>query len=452
MDFTSYFKGKKITLMGLGLLGRGVGDAEFLASAGADLIVTDLKTEEQLQDSLLRLKPFSNIKFTLGEHKLEDFEDRDMILVAAGVPMDSPYLVHAREQGIELAQSAALFMKLSKIPMIGVTGTRGKSTVTAMIHHILETVSGEKVIKGGNVRGVSNLQLLKEVKEDSLSVFELDSWQLQGFGWAGISPQVAVFTTFMEDHANYYKGDMAAYFADKANIFINQEESGVLVTTPEVFERAKEFAKGQNITLGQEVVLVDSSIIPEDAILAQPGEHNRLNAALAVAACRATGLNDEEIFEALASFPGVEGRLELIATYNGVKIYNDNNATTPEATVAGLEAVGVDRNVVLIVGGSDKNIEVGGLPDAISRHCAHVVLYSGTGTEKLKAYLPAEVTHEEHDSIEEVVKSALATAVPGNVILFSPGFASFGYEFKNEYDRNDKFVAAVRSLTESEDV
>lgn len=444
MDFSTYFKNKKITVMGLGLLGRGVGDAAFLAECGADLIVTDLKTEEQLSESLDKLKGFSNIKYTLGEHKTDDFEGRDMILVAAGVPSDSPYLAHASEAGVRLVQSAALFAELSKVPMIGITGTRGKSTVTAMIHHILETVTGEQIIKGGNVRGVSNLQLFKEVKEDSLAVFELDSWQLQGFGWSRISPRVAVFTSFMDDHANYYKGDTSAYFADKANIFLYQEESDVLVTTPEVFEQIKTFATGKKITLGQEVVLVDSSVIPEDAILTMPGEHNRLNASLAIAACRSLGLTDDEIFDATASFPGVEGRLQLIATTeSGVKIYNDNNATTSQATAAGLEAVGGDNDVVLIVGGSDKNVEVGKLPEAIRNHCAHVILYSGTGTEKLKAVLPPEVTFEEHDTIDEVVKAAIATAIPGNVILFSPGFASFGEEFKNEYDRNDKFVAAV---------
>jgi len=440
--------------MGLGLLGRGVGDAAFLAEAGADVTVTDLKTAEALADSVERLRDFSNITFVLGEHRMEDFENRDLILVAAGVPSDSPYLAHASEAGIRLAQSAALFAELSKIPIIGITGTRGKSTVTAMIHHILETATGEKVIKGGNVRGVSNLQLLNEVEEDSVAVLELDSWQLQGFGWAGISPQVAVFTNFMDDHLNYYQGNRQAYFSDKANIFINQEDSGVFVTTPEVFEQAKEFAAGRNITLGQEVVLVDSSIIPEDAILPMPGEHNRLNAALAVMACRAIGLSEEEVFNALASFPGLEGRLQLIANRDGVKIYNDNNSTTPQATVAGLKALSTDQqelssnNVVLIVGGSDKNLDLGELPEAISEYCAHVILYSGTGTEKLKEVLPENVTSEEYDSLEEVVEAAMAAATIDNVVLFSPGFASFGKEFKNEYDRNDQFVALVKKYVD----
>ncbi len=473
MDFSAYFKGKKITVMGLGLLGRGVGDAAFLAECGADLIVTDLKTEEQLNESLVKLKDFPNIEFTLGEHKMEDFEGRDMILVAAGVPMDSPYLTHAREKGIELAQSAALFAKLSKIPMIGITGTRGKSTTTAMIAHIIETATGESVIKGlnhsggmvgrttssgvvlgGNVRGVSNLQLLKEIKEDSLAVFELDSWQLQGFGWAEISPAVAVFTTFMDDHLNYYKGDTNAYFADKANIFLNQEESGTLVTTPEVFERIKEFARTQNVTLGQEVVLVDTSLIPDDARLSMPGEHNRLNAALAVAACRAIGLSDEEIFDALPSFPGVEGRLQLIVTTDtGVKIYNDNNATTPQATIAGLEAVGnpnsdgrVNKNVILIAGGADKNIDVAPLALAIGKYCKNAILLAGSGTDKLAPLLHGgPVGTSIFTDLDAAFAEAMRLATAGDIILFSPAFASFGM-FTNEYERNDRFLELVKEL------
>ena len=446
MDFAEYFQGKKITVMGLGLLGRGVGDAAFLAECGAELIVTDLKSEIFLADSLAKLEHHKNITFVLGEHRKEDFEGRDMILVAAGVPMDSEYLEHARSAGVRLVQSAALFAEISKIPIIGITGTRGKSTVTAMVHHVLSVVTGEHIIKGGNIRGVSNLQLLKEVKEDSVAVLELDSWQLQGFGWAGISPHIAVFTNFMKDHMNYYHNDMNAYFADKANIFRFQEESGVLVTTPEVFEQAKALP---GITLGQEVVLVDSSLIPEDANLAMPGEHNRLNAALATATLRAVGLTDEEIFEGLATFSGIEGRLQFLEVIDGVKIYNDNNSTTPTATIEGLKAIGKEKDVVLIVGGTDKGIESEKLSKAIEQYCAHVILYSGTGTEELKKTLPPEVSVEEHDTLSACVEAAMATSVSGNVILFSPGYASFGKEFKNEYQRNDSFIQLISQYVTS---
>lgn len=446
MNFKDYFKDKKVTVMGLGLLGRGIGDAEYIAAAGAkEVIVTDLKSEEQLKESVEKLKDYKNITFVLGQHRIEDFENRDLILVAAGVPTSSEFLRHASEAGVPQKQSAALFAELSQVPVIGVTGTRGKSTVTHMIHHVISELTGEPVLLGGNVRGVSNLQLLNEVKEDSLCVMELDSWQLQGWGWSKMSPQVAVFTNFMEDHLNYYQAGgkgkneaMDLYFADKANIFRYQEESGVLVTTPEVFERAK---KLEGVTLGQEVVLVDGSAIPEDALLAMPGEHNRLNAALAYEALKALGLEDEEIFSGLASFPGVPGRLEYLGERDDVKIYNDNNATTPQATVVGLRAVGNadEKNVILIAGGAFKEVGPQVLIDEIPKYCKKVILLAGSGTDMMKDKVEAEVV----ESVEEAVKAGLACGQPGDIILFSPGFASFGM-FKNEYERNDAFVAAVR--------
>lgn len=432
--------------MGLGVLGRGVGDAAYIAEAGAaEVVVTDLKSEVELASSVEQLRAYENVRFVLGEHRQEDFENRDLILVAAGVPLSSPYLGYARSAGVRLAQSAALFAELSRIPMIGVTGTRGKSTVTHMIHHVLTQLTGEAVILGGNVRGVSNLQLLKQVRQDSLAVFELDSWQLQGFGWAEMSPQVAVFTNFMNDHMNYYHGDMDAYFADKANIFRYQEEGGVFVTTPDVFLRAQEFARTSGITIGQEVVLADASVLPEDMLLSTPGEHNRLNAALAFESLKALDLPDEEIFEALTTFPGVPGRLEYVgATENGVRIYNDNNATTPAATIVGLEAVSQGKNVVLIAGGSYKEVDPSPLLPALEEKVKRLVLLPGTGTDKLRALLegntPIDWTIEE--TMEGAVAAAVAAAAAGDVILFSPAFASFGL-FKNEYERNDVFLGVL---------
>lgn len=451
MNFKEHFYGKKITVMGLGLLGRGVGDAVFLAEAGADVIVTDLKSEEELSESVSKLKEYPNVRFTLGEHRLEDFENRDYILVAAGVPMDSEYLRHAGEAGVPLKQSAAWFVEISKVPIIGVTGTRGKSTVTHMIHHVLTEVTGEKILLGGNVRGLSNLQLFNEVKEDSLCVMELDSWQLQGFGWAKISPQVGVFTNFMEDHLNYYEAGgrsreeaMNLYFADKANIFKYQDEGSVFVTTPEVFEQAKHLPR---VTLGQEVVLVDESVIPEDALLAMPGEHNRLNAAIAYEALKAVSLDNESIFAGLASFGGVPGRLEYLGEHNGVKIYNDNNSTIPEATIKGLQAVGNidDKNVILIAGGAYKNIDPTPLAEETKKYCKKIILLQGTGTDILKEMVDAEVV----GSMEEAVDAGLAVGESGDVLLFSPGFASFGM-FKNEYQRNDEFVRCINK-TETEE-
>lgn len=443
-----YFKDKRVTVMGLGLLGRGIGDARFIAEAGAKaVVVTDLKTAEDLASSVAELADYSNVTFVLGEHKEENFTNTDLVLVAAGVPMDSVYLEVARKAGVPLMQSAALFAKISNIPIIGITGTRGKSTVTHMIHHVLSVATGEEILLGGNVRGVSNLQLLSKVAEDSLCVMELDSWQLQGFGWAGISPHVAVFTNFMEDHLNYYERGgktkaeaMALYFKDKAQIFLHQEESGVFVTTPEVFEMTKTYLPKE--TLGQEIILADASVLPEDMLLSMPGEHNRLNAALACEALLAMGLTEEEIFSGLASFSGVEGRLQLIGSQAGVRVYNDNNATTPQATTVALEALrGEDKNIVLIAGGADKNIDTSKLADAIAATCKLVLLTPGSGTDRLLLELTARGFQDVVvvENLAQATEEAKLAAVAPDIILFSPAFASFA-QYKNEYERNDEFM------------
>lgn len=461
---TDYFKGKKVTLMGLGLLGRGIGDAAYLAEAGVEkLVVTDMKTAEQLESSVAQLQQYPNIHFVLGEHKEEDFKEVDLVVVAAGVPTDSPYLAIARAHNVRLVQSAALFAEISRVPIIGITGTRGKSTTTHIIHHVLSVTTGELVLLGGNVRGVSNLQLLKEATEDSLCVMELDSWQLQGFGWAGISPQVAVFTNFMSDHLNYYtRGGVSEeealrqYFTDKAQIFLHQEGSGVFITTPEVFALTKKYIPKETIT--GEVILTDTSVLPDDMLLSMPGEHNRLNAALAYQALKALGLNDEEIFAGLASFPGVEGRLQYLGLINGAKVYNDNNATTAEATVVGLRAVGHPdaRRVVLICGGDDKNLDMDSLVAEIPKWCKAVVLFSERGTDRIRdavmAHRAVGVAVYEEEGLLATVQRAAAIVEPGDTLLYSPAFSSFGKYFKNEYDRSDQFATLIATMQEDNEV
>ena len=151
-------------------------------------------------------------------------------------------------------------------------------------------------------------------------------------------------------------------------------------------------------------------------------------------------LSDEEIFSGLATFPGVPGRLQGMGDHDGVKIYNDNNATTPQATLAGLRALGTpeQKNIILIVGGAFKNIDPTPLVNEIPQYCKHVILLPGTGSDLIKNDLDAMPV----DTVEEAVDAAFAAAQPGDTILFSPGFASFGL-FKNEYERNDAFVASV---------
>ncbi len=455
MDLSNYFKGKRVTVMRIGLLGRGIGDAAYLAESGAQVLVVDAANQEVMQPAVDALAHYTNVAFKFGPYDFADFKDADMVLVGAGAPIDEPVLVACRDARVRLVQSAALFAELSGIPIIGVTGTRGKSTVTHMIHHVLSYITAEPILLGGNIRGVSNLQLLQSVTPESLCVMELDSWQLQGFGWSEISPAVAVFTTFMEDHLNYYeRGDktrdeaMAAYFTDKAQIFLHQEESGVFITTPAVFEWVKKVLPKE--TLGQEIILADMSVLPEDMLLAMPGEHNRLNAALAYEALKATGLTDEEIFDGLATFPGVEGRLQLVTTVNNVRIYNDNNATTPQATTVALESLDQgNKNIILIAGGADKNIDVTKLAYAITEHCKNVFLIPGSGTDNLLGYLDGgDLGVSIMGDLKLAFAEATRIATAGDIILFSPAFASFA-QYKNEYERNDEFIGLVDDLTDN---
>lgn len=431
--YVSFFKGKRVTLMGLGLLGRGIGDARFLAPLVAELIVTDLKTESELASSLQELKEFSNITFHLGGHRLEDFKGRDMIIKAAGVPLDSPYVAEARKNGVPVYMSTALFAKFATeagATTVGVTGTRGKSTVSHLIYHALKE-AGRPTYLGGNIRGLSTLEMLSDVEKGDCVVLELDSWQLQGFGDLHISPHLAVFTNLLEDHLNYYKNNPEQYFWDKANIFTYQKAGDQLAVGAQVL--------GQIQKANPPIAPVVAPPLPEDWHMQLLGEHNKENASLAALALRMLGLNEGQIKSGLESFEPVEGRLQLVREVNGVKIYNDNNATTPDATVAALKSF--DRPVILIAGGADKGLDASTLVEEMKR-CKKVLLLEGTGTDKIKTELPDTMIYH---SVAEALGAAYAAAEEGDIILFSPGFASFGL-FTNEYERNDRFLAALTQL------
>src|SRR3989344_3281169 len=308
MDASAHFRDKKITVMGLGLLG-GVGDITYLAESGADIIATDLKSEEELRTSLDVLKKFPNIRYTLGRHDLADFRNRDLIIKAPSTPLDSPHIAEARKNGVPVTMWAALFATFAReagTTIVGITGTRGKTTVTAMVTSILRAA-------GGNVQGTSLLPQLTNVSKETIVVLELDSWKLQGFGEAKMSPDIAVFTILYQDHLNYYKNDLDAYLADKANIFLYQKPEDTLILgkqcAPTVIEKYGE-------KIESKIVIADELNLPGTWILSIPGLHIRYNAALALAVARALDTPDDISRRALESFAGVSGRLELIAEKN----------------------------------------------------------------------------------------------------------------------------------------
>jgi len=442
---TDLLKGKKITVMGLGLLGRGVGDIKFLSKYVEEIIVTDLKTKKDLRESLEKLKGLKNIKYSLGGHNLKDFENRDFILKGAGVPLNSTYISHAQKNKIPVYMSTALFAKFCPAKIIGITGTRGKTTVTQMVFEILKDhYKRGTVFLGGNIQGMSTLSLLPKIKEKDIVVLELDSWQLQGFGDLKISPQTAVFTTFMSDHLNYYQGDLLRYFQDKELIYKNQGSKDIFFAGEQLCQLPLLFRK----RLPKQTKFISENSLPKKVKLKVPGGHNRYNAALAFAVGKTQKISEKNIITSLEKFKGVEGRLQKIMSIKGVDIFNDTTATTPEALNTAIEALSSSkREIILLMGGADKGIDLSILKKPLNDFCSKVYLLNGSGTERLlkEGIIKEEKIAGVFNSLEKAVKSVFSDIKKGDIFLFSPGFASFGM-FKNEYDRGDQFNSVVKSL------
>ena len=429
--------------MGLGLLGRGIGVAKFLAKYGANLLITDLKTEQQLASSLRQLKKIKNLKYILGQHRIEDFQQADMLIKAANVPFDSIYLEEARKNNIPIEMDASMFAKFTNAKIIGITGTRGKSTVTQMIYHGLKKYyKNGNVFLGGNIRGLATLPLLEKIKDDDIIVLELDSWQLQGFGESKISPHISVFTTFMNDHMNYYKNDMQRYFDDKAEIFKHQTEKDFLIISEQAMVQIKKRFSYNKIK-GKVTVVNEDAIRNLKTKLI--GEHNKTNIALAVEVLKLMKLNQKQIKQAIVTYPGEPGRLQMILKKNGITYYNDSNATTPDACIAALNSLNENKkNIILICGGANKELNFNDMLEVIVNTTKNVVFIKGTATDKILSILPKNFPeYVVVDSMRLAVKEAKKIAKKEDIVLLSPGAASFGV-FKNEYDRSDQFVKFVK--------
>lgn len=450
-DYRDFFKNKKITIMGLGLLGGALNDAIFLAKCGVKLTITDLKTKKELEFSLKKLKKYSRIKYVLGQHDIEDFKKADLILQPGNVPTNSLYLIEARKNNIPIHESESLFMQYANgITTIGITGTRGKTTTTYLIYEIIKSwleteKSSRNVFLAGNVKGNSTLALLGKIRGGDIVVMEMDSWCLNGLSNIKKSPNISVFTNFMPDHLNFYfkgscteKEALERYFNDKSQIYFNQKKNDYLICGENISRKIGNILATKIIT--------KKSDVPKDWKTKIKGDHNLENIACAIAVARVLRVDEKIIKKAVENFNGVEGRLQFVRGYKGVRIYNDTTSTTPDATIVALKSLGniKKNNVVLIMGGADKNLDMTELVKEIPKYCRSLVLLSGTGTNKVES-LKSKVKSYETDNLKEAVLMAINDCQKGDILLFSPAFASFGM-FKNEFDRGDKFINIINSL------
>ena len=463
-----WFKGKRVTVFGVGLNRGSLATIQFLVDAGArEVIATDIKTKEELAPTIAELSKYKNITYILGQHRTEDFTHVDMVVKNPIIPWTNEYIKLALAHKIPVEMDASLFIQLTKRPMIGVTGTKGKTTTASLIAHILKQ-SGQSTVRAG-ISQIGFLDALAEVGSDSTIVAELSSWRLSSFTTHKYSPHIAVATNIYPDHLNYYK-KMAAYVADKEVIFRFQKKDDVLILNWDN-EGTRAFAlkapghviwfSEQSLVEGEGVYIQSGSVwertsAGERELFPWPtvgllGEHNRSNILAAIATVRTQGVAEKTILTALASFQGVPHRLELIGEHEGVRFFNDTAATMPEAAIAGIRAF--NAPVVLIAGGADKEFDYTELARVFVTEPKSVILLQGTATKKLLPLMEKEAAMQGKSgvvfpvvaSMEDALRVATDEAQPGDVVLLSPGVASFGL-FQNEFDRGNQFRTGVEHL------
>lgn len=437
---TKLFTGKKVLIFGLGVNQGGIGSAKFFAQNKAIVRVTDLKTQELLQTSIDQLKEFPETEYTLGEHRYEDIDWADLIIKNPGVKPENKYIEYAKKQGKQVEMDMGIFLQfIEKSKIIGVTGTKGKSTTTALIGEILKTAN-KKVVMAGNI-GISILDSLKEVTDDSLILLELSSFQLESFDQHQISPHITVITNIFPDHLNYYN-TMDQYIKAKKIIAKYQNINDfLLIKKDDKTTDTNQFLEGINST----VIKFEKSQLPANFSPKLSGEHNLANFAAALAVVGTLGIEQNTAIHAMENFTGVEFRLQLIKEWNGLKIYNDTTATNPGATI---QALNTFPGAILIAGGMNKNMPYEDLAKIIQQKAKAVFFLEGDATNLLLALRESKgsnLVHGIYRDLEKLLQDVKNYAKQGDIILFSPGATSFNL-FQNEFDRGRKFNQAVEKI------
>ena len=461
---TESFKGKKITVMGLGLFGGGVGAVKYLVSQGAEVTVTDLKSAEELSASLKRLDDLP-VKFKLGKHDEEDFVNVDMLVVSPAVPDDSKFLEIAFKNSIRIDSELSIFFRLCPAPIIGITGSNGKSTTTSLLGEMLKE-SGIKTWVGGNI-GISLLENLKEIKPDDVVVLEISSFQLEYLARIEASPHISIVTNIAPNHLDRHK-TMENYIGiKKAIIHYQQEDDYAIMNYDDPilkkwetkghrlwFSTTKELKHGAFLKNNEIIINHNSkrTVIPCSTQIKIKGLHNWQNIMAASYAAVLMHADVVSIKNAITGFAGLEHRLEYAQSINEVQYYNDSKATTPEAAIAGIKAF--DSPTILIAGGYDKQVSLHQFAQECVRNTKCVILIGDTAKtiqeliqdikdEKIKpeVYMAA--------SLDESIKKASEVAEPGDIVLLSPACASFGM-FTNYEERGKKFKEFVSQLNMKE--
>lgn len=437
------FNKKKVLVVGLGLLGGGEGLVKFFVDLGAQVRVTDKKSEKLLSKTLESLKGLP-IEYTLGTHRLEDFFWADYIFKGPSVPWQLPEIKAAKKRGIPIEMELSFFSSFCPGKIIGITGTRGKSTTTNLIYQILKD-QNLSVWLGGRLPNISTINFLKFIKLSEFVVLELSSWDLSGFHHKKISPHIAVFTSFYPDHLNYYQ-NLNDYFYDKTAIFLYQTKNDFLVinqsvsNNPLALQYFKKL-KSKRIDYSKN----DLPVSPKYLL----GNHNKENAAAAYQVAKILNLDLEKAQKTITNFVGLSFRQQKIAEKNNIVFINDSASTTPVATIRAIESF-FPKKIFLILGGNSKNLPFNELLPHLKK-VRKIILLAGSFTEEIKPYLMIQYSDKiskVFNVLEEAVNEAYSYAInePGEkIILFSPGATSFAM-FNNEFHRGEEFNRVVKRV------
>lgn len=444
------FRGRRAVVMGLGAFGGGLGAAKWLAQQGARVLVTDTSPAKKLAEPMAKLADLP-IEYRLGEHRETDFAQADLVVVNPAVAwMTSPYVQAAITAGVPLTTEINLLIQRLTCPVIGITGSVGKSTTTALIHAALTAglahQTGRKVWLGGNI-GRSLLDDLPQIAADHIAVLELSSFMLEMIAWLHWSPQVAVVTNLVPNHLDRH-GGMVEYAAAKQFILRYQRAEDVAFLNGDDAEVA---TWGQYTPAQKQFWHLTGETFPME----MPGQHNQSNARAALAVLATVpGVNMTAAATAISTYPGLPHRLQRVHTHtlNGRKVgfYNDSKATTCESSLTAVEAF-ASGTAIFIVGGYDKHIDLSPFSRALGEHAAAVLTIGATGpmlAEQIRAANPQAVVHEAENLPNACAQLAtLLRQLPqATEVVLSPACASWG-QFVNYEKRGELFTQLVQAIT-----
>jgi UDP-N-acetylmuramoylalanine--D-glutamate ligase len=460
-------KNKNIVVVGLGR--TGLATARFLHQKGARVLVADTADEAQLGDSVRTLREMG-VALELGPHRIASFQNADLIVVSPGVPHTIEPIEQAKSRGIPLMSEVELASRFIKEPIVAVTGTNGKTTTTELLGQMLQN-SGVSVFVGGNI-GNPLIEYVRSGQKKQVVVAEISSFQLDTID--SFRPKVSVLLNITADHLDRYP-DFEAYADSKIRVFKNQQADDVAVlngSDPLIRSKTKEIksqrlffpapgAGEQGAVLnGKRIILnldklkrIQSAIRNPHSAFRNPeyldiakirlrGRHNFENACAASLAALASGATLEAIQKTLAYFKGLAHRLERVATVNGVHYYNDSKATNVDGVLRALDSF--SKPILLLMGGRDKGSNFGLLQDPIRAHAKELIVM-GEAAEAIRSALGQQLPTKVAASMQDAITMAFQDADPEDVVLFSPGCASFDW-YNNYAERGDDFRRAVEKI------